>query len=330
MPTFLVNPKMSAALALRVEASVGGRSSVEAAAFRSKRRLGRALLRLAVVACAVFAVASVWRARRRERAALERAREELVADRSRRVADLAEADLALLGRVEPWLVRSAQSYEGDVTAPELRSAADLAGVSSRPLLYVRGPIGAFRDSLSIADAASSSYKDALLVCVVDPPAARTEKALLPRVLVSYGGGAAVEQATPNARLLQELEASLPVLDGRWSARVRSARSLPELDKLRRELGRAPVERGVQAAKAEILMAVLDEPGPGEGPTELDGERPHDVRVAIVDIARSKILLRVRRHADPAWISEGRRPRYAAGLDGCAIALDIAGALAAKH
>jgi hypothetical protein len=67
---------------------------------------------------------------------------------------------------------------------------------------------------------------------------------------------------------------------------------------------------------------MDEPGTSSGLSELDGERPHDVRVAFVDMGAQKVVLRLRKHVDPAWISLEKRPRYAAGLDGCALALDV--------
>jgi hypothetical protein len=67
---------------------------------------------------------------------------------------------------------------------------------------------------------------------------------------------------------------------------------------------------------------VDEAGDGQGPTEIDGERPHAVRLEIVDLGLAKVLLRARKRVDPAWISVERRPEYAKKLDSCAFAFDI--------
>jgi hypothetical protein len=67
---------------------------------------------------------------------------------------------------------------------------------------------------------------------------------------------------------------------------------------------------------------MDEPGDGGGPTELDGERAHHVRLFLVDMVASKTLLRVRRLVDPTWISLAKKSDYASGLDSCGLAFDV--------
>ena len=67
---------------------------------------------------------------------------------------------------------------------------------------------------------------------------------------------------------------------------------------------------------------MDEPAPLTSPAELDGERAHEVRVAIVEVASSKVLLRLRKHVDPSDWSPKVRPDYARGLDECALAADV--------
>ena len=57
-------------------------------------------------------------------------------------------------------------------------------------------------------------------------------------------------------------------------------------------------------------------------TELDGERPHDVRIGLVDLTSAKMLLRLRKRVDPTWISMNARAQYASGLDACALAMDV--------
>jgi hypothetical protein len=122
--------------------------------------------------------------------------------------------------------------------------------------------------------------------------------------------------------LADAQAGLRVLSPEWEARVRAADDDVALGKLRTELERAPLEKAKQALKAEYLVVVMDETGTGSGPSELDGERPHDVRVAIVDLGAGRVLLRTRKHVDPsAWSVKGRT-QWAIGLDECALAIDV--------
>jgi hypothetical protein len=335
VPTFLVTDKMHPALAARVQAAVSGH--------RGKTRDTRhpvlvvrwlaahwaTLARLGLVALVVYVVASVVQEHRRRRQETERARAALLDDLRMRANGATAADKAALPRLESWVTRLAGPYEGDVVIGDLRGPGALRASLARPLVYVHGSMAALADASAVADAASSSYKDALLGCLFDPPAARTEKALLARVRDAYRNGAAVEQATPRVRLLAEAEAGLPLLQPAWAQRVSEAVEAPDLEGLRKELRKAPIERAVEAAKAPLLLAVIDEPGTA-GPIELDGERPHEVRLVLADMGTGTIWLRLRKHADPAWISTAHRSEYAAGLDGCAVAMDVVADLEARR
>jgi hypothetical protein len=66
---------------------------------------------------------------------------------------------------------------------------------------------------------------------------------------------------------------------------------------------------------------MDEPGES-GPADLDGERPHQVRAAIVDLRTDKLLIRVRKRVDPDWLAASTRSNFASAVDGCALALDV--------
>ena len=107
-----------------------------------------------------------------------------------------------------------------------------------------------------------------------------------------------------------------------------ARSSQELAELERELRKAPIDATRSALRARLLIAVLDEPKEGTGPTELDGEHAHHVRILLADLPTQKPLLRMRRPVDPSWITPGRRPRYARELDGCKLGLDLRDAVTA--
>jgi hypothetical protein len=146
--------------------------------------------------------------------------------------------------------------------------------------------------------------------------------MLDRVRVAYAGGAPLEARLPNVRRLNDAVVGLPPLLPPWSEKVRAASDAAELSRLRRELERAPIDRARQAARAELLLAAIDEPGAAEGPTELDGERSHAVRVVLVDLASEKVLLRARHAVDPSWVTAQRRATHASGFDGCALALDL--------
>jgi hypothetical protein len=225
-------------------------------------------------------------------------------------------------RAEVWLMGLSGAYEGDLVTDEVRPTGALAALLRQPAVYVRGPVDAFGSPRTIAEAAATSAKDAVLLCLMDPPASRKEGAALERLR----GASPIEEHTANVRRLDDAIVGLPFLMPPWSDRVRASEDAAEIARLRKELERAPLARAKQAAAARLLVAVIDEPGDGRTPTELDGENAHHVRVAIVDAVADKILLRMRKHVDPSWISVERRPTHSRKLDGCALAFDVHQAL----
>ncbi len=318
---------MNPALAARIDASVHGRR-----ARASTSRVGPLLVGLArvvAVVAALAAVVAVVVTRHRRHDEIERARATLLADVRMRASALTAWDEACVPRAEAAAERFAGAYEGDFVAAELRAPGALDRVLARATLYVRGPLLAFANSAGIAAAAATSAKDPFVACLLAPPTARTEKGVLPKVREAYAGGATFEQATASVRRLGEAEADLPLLAAPWVERVRKAEAIEELDALRRELEKAPIDRAIRAAKSSVLVIVLDEPGEGAGVTELDGERPHDVRVGVFDLEASAVLVRLRKRVDPAWIAVSTRAAYAAGLDSCALAMDVRDAVAAR-
>ncbi len=224
--------------------------------------------------------------------------------------------------VEAILVHFAGTYDGDVKDPRALKALDA------PALWVRGPIDSFVSTRRIAPAASSSRKDALVACLVAPPAGRTEKSILSIVQLAFAGGAPLDLKTPNVLRLDDAEIALPFFEPAWAARVRAAETEGELAVYRHEIEKAALERGVRALRAETIIVAMDEPAAPGGVTELDGERPHDVRLAIVDIASGEYLFRTRKHVDPSGWSEWARTQWASGLDGCRFAQDARDAMAA--
>jgi hypothetical protein len=327
MATFLTTSKMDPALAERIEASVrgqkGSRTARRTLAARARRIVS--LARLVFVLTAVFGVYTVVAGRREARRALERSRAALLETVRERGASLPAADreaAAFVARIEPWLGRLAREYEGDLVAEELRSPSAFATMLARPLVYVRGTTEALGSPSQLGALAAASTKDALVLCLLEPPETRSEKVFLDKVRSAYSGGWNLESRTSNVRRLNDATVGLPFLSRAWSEKVRSTEDAAELVRLRTELERAPIEQAKQAARAGLLLVAIDEPGDGKGPTELDGERIHPVRVALVDLEGGKVVLRARHGVDPSWVSASRRARYASGFDGCALALDV--------
>jgi hypothetical protein len=320
MPTFLTTPKMSPELAARVQASVNGRRASPGSRRRAPHLI--VLVRLAVVVLAATLVATVLYVRHREGEAREQARASLTDALTRRRAALSAEDRRTLGLIETALVRAAGKYEGDLTDDALRPPGALAALLSRGAVYVRGDQAAFRSAAAVADAAKSSSKDAFLACLLERPAARSEKVLLASVRIAYSTRGELEAATAQVRALRDAVIGLPYLSDAFAERVRRASDVNELRRLRSAFDKAPLDAAIQAAKARLLVFVVDEPSPPGGPVELDGEKAHDVRVGIVDLARDSTLLRLRKRVDPAWISAARRVDSANALDSCALALDV--------
>lgn len=320
MPTFLVNEKMNPALAARIHASVRGDShaKTESASPRQKRLLGSAA-RLSAVVLVGLAVHSFLSFRAHEASELSMARTSLVNDVKKHASSLSLPEKNLVERVSVKLASASAGYEGDLVSSEVR-ASGLTAWLARPTVYVRGPIAAFGEPKTLTEVALSTRKDPLLVCLVEPPKSRDEKAVLEKVRAVYMGGA--DSRTPQQSLLGDAILGLPLLTPSFEQRAAVARDVPEVRRLRRELEKAPLEAAKKAARAEVLVYAMDEPGHGNGPTEIDGERAHDVRVGVVNLVTGAVLVRLRRPVDPAWISSTARVVYASGMDGCLLALDV--------
>jgi hypothetical protein len=308
---------MDPALIARIERAVGSRPR-PARAKRSSTRLRASLLRLTVaVAVTALATAAVL-ARRRYREGMASTRASLLETVHAQGAVLSPDERTFLSRVEFWVTGLAAPYEGDIVTDELRVPKGFDALLARPSLYVRGPVSAFANSNAVADTASASTRDSLLLCMLDPPASRAEKIVLSKVRTAYSGGANV---AGHVRRLHDAESGLKQMLAPWEERVRSAPEQRDLDHLKADLARVPVEETKRAVQAELLIAAMDEPDEA-GPADLDGERPHQVRVAVVDLQAAKIVLRMRKRVDPNWLAATTRSNFASAVDGCALALDI--------
>jgi hypothetical protein len=325
--TFLVTSKMDPALAARIEAAVTGERRVRSAAksgpgARSRRLV--ALARFSFVALLGVAIVMTFVFRRRQADDTARARAALLARVRAEGAPLEEEHRRVVPSAQALVAREAGGYDADLVSDPLRAPDGIKAALARPTVYLRGPLPSIAE-LPIAESTAGSHVDALVACLVDPPPARTEKAMLDRVRASYGTAGAGK--APQVRRLHDAVVGLPLLERPFERRVETAADLPALDRLRAELDRGNVARAREAARAELILLALDEPGDPRTPAELDGERPHDVRVVLVERATGQTLLRVRRHVDPSFVSSSRRASLARGFDSCALALDV---LAAAH
>lgn len=319
MGTFLTTPRMNPALANRVRESVRrGRSR----GARADRRW-TAALRLAAFVGIALASISLSMLRKRENDQLEQARRSLLDAVNQKRAELSDEDMLTLDRAVTVLLRAPGPYEGDRLADETRGSEALSAILSRPIIYVRGPVEAFMNDEALRRAALLSSPEAFVHCLLDPPRARTETALFERIR----DGADQEHRTAHVYRLYDLLSGIPLLQPAWRARVREATKMRDLSRLERELHAARLDETAAAARARLVLFVVDEPsGPG-GITELDGERPHDVRVTLFALEQPKPLLRVRRHVDPSVFSDRGRAGHASGLDACALSFDVREAVA---
>lgn len=325
MTTLLVNPKMDPALAARVVASVTGRRRQMAKVRSATRLVSR--LRLVAALLVIGLVGSAVYSRHRDSVAFQAAKASLFAEWSAQARTLTESDQRFVERVSGLLQAEARDYAGEYTAEQLRPSGALASMLSRPALYVRGAIAGFLAPEGIARLAGESGKDSLLLCLFDPPAELAEKPMLPKARLALAGGPPVHELTPKVGRLADAVVGLPYLLPAWGERVAQAKDPAALQRLERELRKAPLEAAKRAVRAELLIAVYDEPNDAGGVTELDGEHAHSIRVVLFDLGSGKAILRLRNQVDPTWVTANRRSQYARELDGCKLAMQLRDAVA---
>jgi hypothetical protein len=318
--TFLTTSKMSPELVARVEQSVRGPTAGRKLSPRTVALL-RAGALLIVLGLAVWFILT----RRRMNHELEADRASLLEAVRGESSQLDDAERSMVARANGWLGREDGDYQGDVVSPELRGEA-LPKTLARTMVYVRGPLGRFANEADILEVADASIVDAFVLCLLDPPAERSEKILRRRARAVFTGGDGVKAAAHVERFYSAI-LGLRVLAPEWENRVRAAETLREIATLRAELAAAPLDAAGRAARAELLLVVADEPTLG-GPTELDGASNHWIRATLIDLASGRVLLRLRKLVDPAWIHPDTRVEYASGINSCEAALAVRDEVAA--
>lgn len=314
---------MSPELRARVEASVTGRRH------RASGRLGaRSTMLLRVLSISAIAITIGWLVSTKRQA--DRETEELrtsLVERWRRASSrLSARERSLLARVKPWFKRSAGKYPGDLVAEQLKRPGALASVLKQPTVYLRGALDDVKTGEGLSQSARESTNDAFLLCLLDPPKVRKEKALLGRVRSAYSAGETMHRATGHVARLGDAVVGLPFLGEGWHTELAEAKHYQQLERLGESFERAPLEGARRAAQAKLLLFAIDEPGEASAVSELDGERPHHVRVGLIELETGRELLRLRRRVDPNDLSDTIRSEYARGMDSCSLALQVLDAL----
>lgn len=300
------------------------------ASVRGKRRAGsprtykpRISLAALIPVVAVFVVVGLmlfsrWMTDRE----LELARADLLGQMSAHRASLPAQSSGFLRAARSCVSRLAGPWEGDLVAEPLSRPGELQARLARPALYVRGDQLKLENPDRLLEAAASSVKDSVLLCLADPPESRTEKVVLQKIR-----GANFAAALPSVRRFYDAEAGLLLLEPPWEAKLRAARELKAVNALRGEWMRAPLEDGRQAAVAESLIVVVDEapevePNADPGDKRRADERGHWIRVGIVDLRSQAVLLRLRKAEDPSAYAPATRAAHARAITGCLIAMDV--------
>lgn len=319
MSTFLTTPKMHPDLAARIEASVTGRP------VRSKMSPKVvAILRFGGIVGFIGIVVWLFVVRRRAADALEADRNALLAQFHEITATTTDADKAISSRIEVWVGAHSGAYEGDLVDASVQGAG-MATTLRRPMLYLRGPLEGFKSVQGLADMGQTTYRDAFVLCLLEPPEKATEKTLRDASKAATAGGDRVKVAAHIARY-HTARAGMVFLAPQWEERVKTVSDSRELTKLRTQLQKSSLAESVEALKGRLLLAVMDEPKDGNGPTEIDGANRHYVRVIMYDLDADKVLLRKRTLVDPYWIPTNRRGEYANGMISCELGMEIRAAM----
>lgn len=320
MATFLTTPKMSPELAARVETAVTGRR-----AGRNKMSpMLISVLRLGGAAGMIGLIVWLVVMQRRTNAEFEADRNGLLAQLHEDSSKATDADKAIVSRIEAWAGKHTGAYEGDVVDDSLRGAG-MSTLLARPIIYLRGPLEGFNSPKGIANMSDTTYRDAFVLCLFDPPSKATEKALREAARAALSGGERMKVAAHVTRF-HTARAGLPFLMPQWEERVRAADNSRELADLRSALKRASLKEAVYAMKARFLLVAMDEPKDGTAPTEIDGANRHYVRVTLLDLETDKVLVQQRKLVDPAWIPTARRGEYTNAMNSCELGLEVRAAM----
>ena len=339
MPTFLTTPRMNPALRARIERSVSPRAKAHHRAketgyrnvFAGRRRLGAGFF--IPLAALVVVLVLVQRMRAEDECAIAHERAAVLFVLEAQRGGLPAAATGFLETTQRQIAEVASGpYSGDFVDPELLVPGALDDWLARPSVYIRGATPELGDPSRLAFAASTSIKDAFLMCLVEPAVSHSEHDVMAKIRGVYFAGALVDEATANIRRLDEAREGFAILDPSFEAEVRAADKVTTLKKLGKTLEMAPFAAARIAATAELVIVVADEideptpapkPAPGTSPLGYRAqEGPHDARVALIERASGRVLLRVRRRLDASGRTKRGAALYRVAIQGCDLALDV--------
>ena len=307
---------MSPALVARIELSLrGGRArSARRSPWKvALLRFGGAALLLGLVAWGVIGY-------RHHESQIDGERANLLTAVRAQTGDIDDADRLTVKRIDQWIAAHIED-SNDVVAPDVRDATAFSKQLAEPTIYLRGPAEDFKKEGGLRAVAVESRLDAFVLCLIDPPTTRSERTLRQKARASRAGAALATKA-PSIEALSTVFVASAFLAPEWETQVSDARSLADLGRLRHDFERAHVAAAKRAMKARKLLVVVDEKKKGNGPTELDGACPHDIRVAWIDLKSDRVLLRAKKFVDPGWLSDDARAVDAVGVNDCDLALGV--------
>jgi hypothetical protein len=316
MPSLLVNERMDPALQKRVLTSL--HSDARGRAGGENQRRGQLLVRLLVLGGVLILGLFLSVTFRRSRAEFARAKVELSAQYRREVAPLDQKLRAHATLVDELLQRANTPYQGDLIDGRLQTDRGLAEVLDHPLIYVRGPLRGFQTQRDRRTATEESGPDALVRCLLVPPAQVNESALLRHLGQVYQPRAFVGRFVNMGAGYQALE----FLDSGFELEIEQSTHMKQLTSLAQRLRKQQLDRATELRDARLFMYVLDEPKAEGVAADFDGEAEHFLRVMLADLDSGRALLRQRKQVDPQWISEKSRVAYSRELDSCRLALEL--------
>jgi hypothetical protein len=318
--TFLVSEGMSPALRGRVERSVSKRASAEHRARMTGMKApfggggGQKIARsawLVTLGLAAVVAALAFSSHRAERRAVADEKASLAQALADKRVELPEGAAGFIARTSTWIQdAAAEPAPPDAIAVAIAGKAALDAWLTRPAAYVRMSLAEARDARSLEEGARASTKDAFLLCLLRPPPSGSTKDMLARVRGVYFDGAKVDDETKNVRRLGPAHVGLAAIGASFESTLRAADDLGTLRRLRRDLEGAPVSDAARAARAELLLVVIDEPG-----------SPGATRVLFADLTSPGALVRLRRPLPPADTAP-QAALYRDQLASCSLALDV--------
>jgi hypothetical protein len=330
-----MNPALRArierSLSARAKASHSARTTGLGGAFTgpSTRRVNVGRL-IPIVAIGIVALL-IGLTRRSDARELEEARADVLTTLEAQRGRLPQQSYSFLETTQKRIAEETSGpYLGDVVAPELLVPGELDSWLARPAVYIRGATPELRDPRKLGEAAATSIKDAFLMCLIEPAASHAERDVLAKIRGVYFAGAKVDDETANIRRLLDAQQGLAVFNRAFEADARAAEDVAILKRLKRDLDTAPIDAARLASTAELLIVVADEIQEPDAANKLAvdsmgyraQESAHDARVALIDLASGKVLLRVRRRLDASGRSERATALYRVAIQGCDLALDV--------